>query len=452
MHTQALTQLLNSNKRAAAINALLIVNSFVWYLIAFRYIRLFAPEPTSTQPQLLSSDQFMQIMIIHFIVLFLAIIMGAYFSRKTTNSLKFLRLWMLIGVFLSVTPLLAGATYWGLIIFSTIVAANFGFGIALSFGYFSSTTPANNRGKLGGAIFLLIGISVSLLSFLVNNPLTLAIVLTLWRTLGFVALSYAKPLEKPIITSKDSSQKTLSYRQIISNKTFLLYFIPWIIFLFINSSSFPINSEAFGTKLVNDGGNIEVVLAGVSAVIFGFFADSKGRKRLAVVGFAMLGLGYAILAFSSNELGFYIYTLIDGITWGIFITIFLFSIWGDISEGKNATKIYAIGIMPYLLSSLIRIFAEGTLTDYARAEGQNLAAIFSFFSFFLFIAVLPLVIAPETMSEQVIRNNDLKSYIEKAKKQVQKQEEKEDNSEDKEDTDNQSDEYKEAQKLAEKYY
>jgi MFS family permease len=453
MLNQALTQLLNSNKRAAAINAILLANSFGWYMYAFNYIRSFAPDPSILQNQLISQAQFMQIMIIHFMVLFPAIIIGAYFSsHKTTDSQKFLRLWMLIGVFLSLTPLLAGASYWGLMILSIIVAANFGFGIAASFGYFASTTPANNRGKLGGAIFLIVGISVSLLSFLENNVFIVTLVLVSWRITGFLLLNYAKPLEKLTNPPKESSQKNLSYRQIISNKTFLLYLIPWIIFLFINSASFPINTVAFSPEIVSSGGNIEYILAGISAVIFGFLADSKGRKRLAVVGFAMLGLGYAILAFTSQEYGFWIYTLIDGITWGIFVSIFLFSIWGDISEGKNATKIYAIGILPYLLSSLIRILAEGQLTAYAQ-NSTDFAAIFSFFSFFLFIAVLPLVMAPETMSEQIIRSNDLKSYIEKAKKQVQKRDTKEEEtSDDAEDSENQSDEYKEAQKLAEKYY
>ena len=46
--------------------------------------------------------------------------------------------------------------------------------------------------------------------------------------------------------------------------------------------------------------------------------------------------------------------------------------------------------------------------------------IFSFFSFFLFIAVMPLVLAPETMSEQTLKSNELKNYLEKAKKHVEK--------------------------------
>jgi MFS family permease len=394
----------------------------------------------------------MQIMIVHFVVLFSAILVGEYIARKAKNTFVFLRLWMLIGIFLSISVLAGASSYWGLMFFSVIVAANFGFGIPACFGYFALTTPANNRGKFGGVIFLLIGLSVFLLSFLGNAELlTVVTVLTLWRTMGFLTLSYAKPVEE-FNAPKSLPKKDLSYRQMLSNRTFLLYFVPWTIFLLINSTSFPINSVAF-PALVSTGGEIELVLAGISAVIFGFFADSKGRKRLAVVGFAMLGVGYAILAFTAQELGFWIYTFIDGITWGIFVTIFLFSIWGDISEGKKSSKMYSIGIMPYLLSSLIRILTEGHLTTYV--ETVTFAAIFSFFSFFLFIAVLPLAIAPETMSEQIIRSNDLKSYIEKAKKQktkTQKKQQEQTNDEEVQTAGEETEEYKKAKELAEKYY
>ena len=218
--------------------------------------------------------------------------------------------------------------------------------------------------------------------------------------------------------------------------------------------SFPINTEVFKNVDITFSTNVEFVLAGISAIIFGFFADSKGRKRLAVAGFAMLGLGYAILGFTApNTTGWWLYTFIDGITWGIFITIFVFILWGDIGEGRDSARIYAIGIMPYLLSSLIRLSIGSYFGMYVRDQGFG--TIFSFFSFFLFIAVLPLVLAPETMSEQTLRTNDLKNYVEKAKKQVQKTQKKQPEIQPKEETQDgtkDSEEYKKAKEIAEKYY
>jgi hypothetical protein len=41
---------------------------------------------------------------------------------------------------------------------------------------------------------------------------------------------------------------------------------------------------------------------------------------------------------------------------------------------------------------------------------------FSFASFFLFLAVIPLMYAPETLPEKTIKDRELKSYLEKAQK------------------------------------
>ncbi len=49
------------------------------------------------------------------------------------------------------------------------------------------------------------------------------------------------------------------------------------------------------------------------------------------------------------------------------------------------------------------------------------ATIFSFASVFLFLAVLPLIYAPETLPEKLMKDRDLKSYVEKAKKKAQKE-------------------------------
>ncbi|HUK85621.1 MAG TPA: hypothetical protein VLU95_07150, partial [Candidatus Acidoferrum sp.] len=86
---------------------------------------------------------------------------------------------------------------------------------------------------------------------------------------------------------------------------------------------------------------------------------------------------------------------------------------------------------------------------------------FSFASFFLFIAVIPLMVAPETLPEKVMKDQDLMSYAEKALKQVKKETEKpqrkkaeksESKNKDNQKEGEKSSEYDEARKLAEKYY
>jgi MFS family permease len=443
MRNDAILRLLGNNRRFVAINTILIVNSFIWYLYALNYVQ----DVINTL-----NLNILEIMTMHFVSLFLSLILGEYVSRRTKDKMTFLRLWMLTGIFLSLAPLITGVTYWGLVIFSIITGANFGFGIPVSLEYFASTTQASNRGKLGGIIFLLAGIG-SFLLFTIGTDsfITASIVLTIWRTMGYLLLKFLEPSGASIIT-----QAEISYRHVFFNRTFMLYLIPWLIFIFINSMSFPINLRVFESnpEIVSYGKNIEFVLAAFSGVIFGFLADSKGRKRLSVVGFAMLGLGYAVLGLTApNEYGWWAYTIIDGVAWGLFINIFVFSIGGDIAEGKRSGKFHAIVIMPYLLSSFIRLSIGPIFADYVKELGYP--TIFSFFSFFLFIAVLPLVLAPETMSEQTLKTNELKNYIEKAKKQANKvQKEYGDKDIDKEaqDGEDHSDEYDKAKALAEKYY
>lgn len=159
------------------------------------------------------------------------------------------------------------------------------------------------------------------------------------------------------------------------------------------------------------------VIAGICAVVFGFLADKKGRKRLALVGFALLGNGYAALGlFNGNYAVAWFYTCVDGIAWGAFTVLFLTTLWGDISQGNNGEKYYLLGVLPYLFSS----FAGNSLSAYlANNNIVSETTVFSFAAFFLFAATLPLFYAPETLSEKVLKDIDLMSYVDKAKKKAE---------------------------------
>jgi len=87
--------------------------------------------------------------------------------------------------------------------------------------------------------------------------------------------------------------------------------------------------------------------------------------------------------------------------------------------------------------------------------GQDFpTSAFSIASFFLFVAVLPLVYAPETLPEKTMKDRDLKSYIEKAKKIANKNQKQESDNQDNGSSENsqESAEEKKARELAEKYY
>jgi MFS family permease len=215
-----------------------------------------------------------------------------------------------------------------------------------------------------------------------------------------------------------------------------------------------VHQSFLGTNLSNTIAIGEFGIGGISALIGGYLSDIIGRKRIIIAGYVMVGIGYAVLSLTSmNPIAFYSYVLLDGTAWGIFMLMFFLVIWGDIAEDRLKIRYYLIGNLPFILASYLSTVME------PFAGIIPLFTAFSLASFFLFIAVLPLIYAPETLAEKTMKDRDLKSYVEKAQKVAQKEADKnqkekakaeEEQNGQEEPIENLDDE--EARKLAEKYY
>ena len=135
-----------------------------------------------------------------------------------------------------------------------------------------------------------------------------------------------------------------------------------------------------------------------------------------MAGFIMLGISYAVLGtFPELYVSQVVFAVVSGIAGGMFGAVFLMTLWGDLAEGVEPEKYYAIGALPYLLSGFLELLVAPYLKDSISPY-----ATFSFAAFFLFIAVFPLWLAPETLPEKQIKDRELKGYIEKAKKTKEK--------------------------------
>jgi len=124
------------------------------------------------------------------------------------------------------------------------------------------------------------------------------------------------------------------------------------------------------------------------------------------------------MLFSSFDFSWYLYIVVDGIAWGIFSLMFYLVIWSELAGNRIKEKYYTIGVLPFLIASYI----QKVFTPFV--ELVNESAAFSLASFFLFIAVLPLLYAPETMPEKRIELNRLRKFAEDAKKIKEKYEKK----------------------------
>jgi hypothetical protein len=223
--------------------------------------------------------------------------------------------------------------------------------------YFAESTSIETRGFSGGLTWVGVGTASLLFAFflLMLGSWEAFIALAFWRFFGGLAfLGLKRKSKKQPLEQQPLEQKAPGYFKIIQKKEILLYLVPWAMFSLINYIEQPILSDFFGSQTFNIIRLAELALGGLVAVMSGIAADFLGRKRVVIAGFVMLGIEYALLSlfftlFTSSEI-VYLYLVLDGITWGLLITVFFTVVWGDLGENHAKEKYYTLGGLPYLLS------------------------------------------------------------------------------------------------------
>jgi MFS family permease len=428
--------------RATAPSILIVLNTFVWYILTYTVFSEILNGLT------LPGAEKIGLFTVYYVGVAVTAILGSkLFSRARTKSLH---IWLAMGAlatFLLIFVPISGILVAALLAF--FFGASVGIGLPSCLSYFADSTFVENRGVIGGITWSGVGFAVLLFAFLTNTvgQLETILALTVWRLLGSVSFLF--------LNRKRENQATIkppSYLELIRKRGILLYLFPWVMISLINFAETPLVERVFG----QDFPFIQLVgfvFIGIFATVGGAIADFAGRKRVVIAGFVMLGIEYAALsAFSDSPATLYLFLALDGITWGLLVSVFFMAIWGDIGENHEKEKYYVLGGLPYLLANFLYVLIKPYASDVP------LAAAFSFASFFLFLAVLPLMYAPETLPEKHIRERELKSYIEKAKKEAEKAQQKEAETPQEENEDaevefetNQED-YEEILKEAEKYY
>lgn len=437
-HLAAFSIVATKNKIASII---LVGNAFVWYFVALSLLA--SAEPT------------VFMWIVHFLALILSAFVGASFAKQIERQ-KLLIFWILSGIVASIMLLgINGSSEILSSLIAAVLGVSLGFGMPICMGYFRDNVPIESRGRVSGITMLASGIGMVAFRCLDGiNLLLIVFILCIWRMSSL--LIFFKTMDG---RETASTEKVPSYRQVFGKQSFILYFVPWVIFSLVNyfAGPLPHNLGADGEMVSILIEVVRQVSMGVAAVIGGVFADLVGRRRIAIGGFAMLGLGTAVLGFLGNSgLALYFGALMEGVAWGFLSVLFLLTVWGDLSQYYSSEKYYVLGVTPFFVSKLLELTVKPII--YAEIISfTTLTTLFSFTSFFLFLAVLPLFYAPETLPEKNIKDRELQNYIEKAKKEATKAQMKEEENTERENEDteiefkvNQED-YERALMEAEKY-
>jgi MFS family permease len=347
-------------------------------------------------------------------------ILGTFLSNKVDRR-KFLYAWTILGVVVSFLPsLLANVTLLHAWSMSLLLGASFGLGLPSCLAYFADCTVVENRGRIGSITFLIVSISIPLLTILFTafDLATFSVIFALLRGMGLIVF-FLTPKKQP------SSQitKSASFVSILRDRTFLLYFVAWFMFPLVDNFERVLVDRFLNDwmpSLLNTMGVVEPLVAGLSILIAGLLCDWIGRKKIVLSGFVAIGIAYAIIGFIPDSVySWYFYFIADGIAWGIFSLIFILILWGDLAQSVSSEKYYLLGSIPYFLSSVIPL----PLTQSFIGQIEIYTA-FSVASFFLFVAVMPLVFAPETLPEKKMELRRLRSFAEDAKKAKEKYERK----------------------------
>jgi MFS family permease len=384
---------------------ILIVNSMIWIAVTNTVLTSSVANLKLPLLETLTLDG------LYYAGIALSAFVGAiFFPRHKENSLL---LWMMFGTLTTIAVMTFQGNQIEVNAFlSLLLGMSIGMGLPSALAYFADTTEVENRGAYGGLIWLPVGFGVLTLVF---SWYSLSVfwafsILAIWRASGgalFFVLSRLRG-------KQNLEAKKSSYGKILRRRDLILYLVPWIMFSLVNFSEYPIVSNVSKTVPGNFqvmAGSIEFAISGVSALIGGVLSDLVGRKRIVITGFVILGIEYAILSlFSEVQASWYVYTFCDGIAWGLFASVFFMTIWGDLAETAQKEKYYVIGGLPYLLAGFMAVVVEPFAGDIQAVTAFSLA------SFFLFVAVLPLMYAPETLPEKKIKDRELRDYLEKAKR------------------------------------
>lgn len=318
---------------------------------------------------------------------FLGTILILFVSGKLVISI----LVLLVGVFFSIGQLSFLADFW-------------------------KKTFSEERGRIGGVIGLAALPIYFVLSSFIAEILDLSGTVILAATLSIIPVI-------PLIFKNQKALTTTKREAFCPEKrTIILYAVPWVLFCLINSTVAKnissnaiqlIPSSSFGIIIV-----LQVVAALVGTILGGVLADFFGRRLTLSISVTLYGIGMALIGLVQNTLFASFAFFTEGLSWGILLTLYIFVIWGDLSNKENYTRLYAIGLMAFYFTSALEPFST-LIAQIPLVQSAFLGCTI------IFLSNVPIALAPELQSSDFLEKIRLKMHIKAAKRIAKKYEDQE---------------------------
>jgi len=293
-----------------------------------------------------------------------------------------------------------------------LFGSSIGIGMPSLLAFFAASLPVEGRGKTGGLVLFGTTLSASLFTIIIPElgiESSVAI-LSLWR---LWSLPLVIPLFKGMTDLKFDLPEIASFRRVIHNRNMTLFLAAWLLFTLVDG--FGASTVGNHIEQLSNGFTVlELAVASLSALGGGIISDWIGRKKVIMFGFVSLGVGYAAVGLMPTTwLSWLLFIVVDGIAIGSLWTIFTIVLWGEM-DTRGSEKYYALGEIPYFLTGIVSI----GMVSYTSAIPET--STFSLAALFLFVAVIPLMYAFETLPEKKMKHRELKIYMEKAQEAKQR--------------------------------
>jgi len=368
---------------------------FSWYYIfSYDILKFIIDENTGT---FLIYNTFFNFFI------FLALILGSSFIRRVKKT-SVIYTWSILSsigtMFIISAPndILKLAIYF-------LSGVLYGLGLLAYFKYFWNLTVPEERGRVAGLIgfiFLpilsLITVSIKQLDFI--GTAMLCIILNL-GTLGII------PVNPGRITTLTARRDLRGFNP--EKRTILLYLIPWLIFSLINSTLAKIVcfhvSHYFSISSFMLLYILQIVGASLGAMIGGVISDFLGRRFSLAFGLTLYGISSAISGLSKGYQLFLLAFFGNGISWGIFLTVYTFLIWGDLATEETCAQRYSIGLAIYYFATGLGILITPQLSQISLMFASITICLL------IFLSNIPIILAPELLSSDFLEKVHLRLYM-----------------------------------------